>query len=344
MSDKPLLERVIDQSVKDHGCLVPSPPMPKNMMVELSNACNHACIFCTSPHMTRKKQRIDSGLLLRVMQEAHAEGVTEIGFYTTGDPFVHKDLAVFTKQASDIGFSYIYISTNGALATPERAKAVIDAGMDSIKFSINAASRDSYKAVHGKDDWDKVLAHLKYISEYRQTLNRPLKLFATCVITTLIEDELDRYTELLDPLVDEIVFSQVGTQSAQMASAFNLLKPVDESMHSATMNPICLMPFNRIHVTCEGYLTMCCVDYQNYLALVDLAEMSLLDAWRHKLFCEFRSRHLEQDIAGTLCGNCWLGRKDHIEPLNPAYATTWTAEEIGKSAAELINQRHDNTT
>ena len=39
------------------------------------------------------------------------------------------------------------------------------------------------------------------------------------------------------------------------------------------------MPFNRIHVTWEGYLTLCCVDYQNYLIVEDLNKISLWDAY-----------------------------------------------------------------
>lgn len=143
--------------------LIDQPPMPKNMMVELSNVCNHACLFCTSPNMTRKISRIDSGLLKRIMRDARDSGVEEIGFYTTGEPFMHKSLESFVHDASELGFSYIYISTNGALATPERAKRVMDAGLNSIKFSINADSRETYKLIHGSDDWNKVMANLKFI-------------------------------------------------------------------------------------------------------------------------------------------------------------------------------------
>src|SRR5262245_39894616 len=79
------------------------PPFPKNMMVELSNACNHACIFCANPKMTRPIGRINPLLLERLLAEAHALGVSEVGFYTTGDPFVHKDLAKFVGIAKSLG-------------------------------------------------------------------------------------------------------------------------------------------------------------------------------------------------------------------------------------------------
>jgi pyruvate-formate lyase-activating enzyme len=284
------------------------PPLPRNMMVELSNACNHACAFCPNPHMTRTKGRIDDTLLFRVMTEAAAAGVREIGFYTTGDPFIHKGLAAFTRHAKDAGFEYAYISTNGALATPARAKAVIDAGMDSIKFSINAGSRETYKLIHGVDDFDEVAANLRYISEYRKEHRPEMRLYITCVVTKPMEHEVETIKAMFGPLVDEMTFDPV----TPLAWPDPLLNPA---------HGVCPMPFNRLHVTYEGYLTLCCVDFQNYLAVADLNEMSLKDAWYAPHFVEMRRRHLAQNLAGTLCGRCWHGDSTKVEPVIPALAS-----------------------
>lgn len=308
------------RSAESDALLVERPPMPRNMMVELTNACNHACIFCANPHMKRKVGRIDEKLLYRVMSEARANGVEEIGFYTTGDPFVHKDLAKFTKQAKDLGFRYAYISTNGALATPARMKAVIDAGIDSIKFSINAGSRETYKVIHGADDWDKVMEHLRFAVEYRKTLKRPLSLFVTYVVTKQTEHEVEAFDEAIGPLVDEVYFSPCTNQISQMDAAMALLSNVGVAQPQAQNTAVCKLPFNRLHVTREGYLTLCCVDYQNYLAIADLKKTSLMEAWHSQAFAEQRRRHLEGRLQGTLCGNCWLGRHDAIEPLDPKLA------------------------
>jgi molybdenum cofactor biosynthesis enzyme MoaA len=318
---KKLSERDQDQYGTDRGAdfYKVDIALPKNMMVELSNACNHSCIFCTNPHMTRKAKRIISDLLYRVLQHARQEGVEEIGFYTTGDPFIHKDLDKFTRRAKELGFRYIYISTNGALATPERAKSVIDAGMDSIKFSINAGSRETYKLIHGDDDWDKVMKHLKFISEYRKSIDRALALFVTCVITNPMRHEVDTFKRFITPYVDEVTFVECGIQSGQMTSAQALLS--GGSMPPGVQNSICPMPFNRLHVTCEGYLTLCCVDYQNYLTIADLKHQSIREAWDGEQARDARRRHIERDLAGTLCGNCWQGRMDQIQPLNPNHAT-----------------------
>ena len=44
---------------------------------------------------------------------------------------------------------------------------MIDAGCDSIKFSINANNKKEFEEVHGYDDFDKVTENLKWIFNYR---------------------------------------------------------------------------------------------------------------------------------------------------------------------------------
>lgn len=340
-----LSKRFHEQYQRDENerLFVTNPPFPRNMMVELSNACNHACLFCTNPNMTRKISRIESGLLDRIMGEAREGGVEEIGFYTTGEPFVHKQLSAFTAQASDLGFRYIYISTNGAMASPDRAKAVIDAGMNSIKFSINAGSRDTYQLVHGHDDWDEVMANLQFISDYRKTLDRPLDLYVTFIVTHHTEHEIDEFRDAVGPLVDEIVFHPVHNQSGQMSDTQDKLKAA-RPMNNFKADNMCKMPFNRLHVTCEGYLTLCCVDYQNYLAVADLKEMSLHEAWQLPAFQELRQRHLDADLRGTLCGNCWYGYRDSVEPLCANLATHLDFPEFYRETADAITDRVDSRT
>ncbi|NQV82495.1 MAG: radical SAM protein [Rhodospirillales bacterium] len=302
------------------------PALPKNMMVELSNACNHACVFCPNPDMQRKIGRIDKNLMFRIMAEAHAGGTSDIGFYTTGEPFIHKDLTAFTAEAKRIGFVYTYISTNGALATIERASKVIDAGMDSIKFSINAGSRETYAKIHARDEWDLVIGNLRDISNYRHDHAPNLKLYITCVVTQEMEHEVDSIQEMLGPLVDEIAFDHCTP-----------LAFPDESW--AAEGSVCNMPFNRMHVTYEGYLTLCCVDFQNYVAVADLNEMSVADAWASPAFRDIRRRHLDKDLSGTLCGNCWLGQSEHISPLNEDYADILDFDAFEKEQRQRVMEQ-----
>lgn len=296
------------------------PTVPKDMLFDLTNGCNHACYFCNNPHQQRKISRMPKDVGFRVMKEAVDAGVEEIGFYNTGDPFVSTDLEAFVEEANRLGYKYIYVTTNGALAMPDRAKKVIDAGLDSIKFSINAGSRETYKTVHGKDDWDAVIAHLEWISEYRKTLDRPFYLAVSYVQTRLTESEAPAFKERFSDLVDEIVVYECHDQVGQMAGTEELLAANHLPPRNEMYSGICSSPFKRAHITSEGFMTLCCVEYENYAAVEDMRDMSFLDAWHSQRFQATRKKHIDGDLSGTICDGCWFGNKADFEPINPALA------------------------
>ncbi|MGY0792678.1 radical SAM/SPASM domain-containing protein [Azospirillum argentinense] len=320
----------------EDGLLTSAPPFPKKVMLELSNGCNHACIFCANPHMQRQVGRMEPDLALRLIDEAREAGAEEIGFYTTGEPFVHRDLARFTAEASRLGYRYIFMNTNGALATPERAKPVLDAGVNSIKFSINAGSRETYRSVHGKDDFDAVMANLEFVSHYRAEKSLPLWLAVSMVVTRPVADEVESLRTRVMPFVDEFITFECGSQVSQMSAAEQLLAVGKDNPRQQA---VCSQPFTVLYLTQEGYLDLCCIDYHNYLAVVDARTRPLKDAWLAPEFQEIRLRHLSGALAGTLCGTCWQGCREPATPLLPEIATVIDKKAFDDHVEALIRRR-----
>lgn len=320
MTENPVEARMQTQVdwTRDKSLFTLAPSFPREMLIELSNACNHACVFCTNSYMKRRVGRINSALLDRVLVEARGLGVTDVGFYTTGEPFIHKDLEHFVCRAAELGYGYIFITTNGALATPERSKAAIDAGLSSIKFSINAASEGTYRTVHGRNDFQAVLRHLTFVSEYRKTIGRPLALNASFVVNDLNRHEVELAGRVIAPLVDKLFFLDCDdTQMGQLPSLTEFLGSAPQRSRGRA----CPLPFERLHVSQEGYLNLCCTDYHNYLAVADLNEMPLAEAWTCEEFQSARRRHMEQALEGTLCHKCWFGSTGPVDPLVERFAS-----------------------
>ena len=294
------------------------PPFPKNCLVELSNACNHKCIFCTNPRMERQKGFLDIDLYKKFISDGSKLGLNEVGLYTTGEPFLVKNINDYITIAKDNGIEYIYITTNGALATPERLVSAIDCGLKSIKFSVNAGSRDTYRLVHGADDFDKVIDNIKFLSNYRKKNDINLKLMVSCIVTKFIEyrNEKEKLKDVLRPYVDEIAFWGVTGQMGQSLDQLNLIASsmTDEMPPLGKAKP-CSMLWNRIHLSYEGYLSLCCVDYENSLVYSDLNVSSLEESWHNEVIKEMRKKHQDQKLDGTLCKNCLYGTRDEIFPI-----------------------------
>jgi len=292
------------------------PSFPKTSLVELSNGCNHACIFCTNPRMERKVGQLDIQIYEKFLKEGVALGMEEVGLYTTGEPFLMKKINNYIRLAKEYGIKYVFITTNGGLTTPEKLISAIDSGLDSIKFSVNAGRRESYKLVHGKDDFNKVIENIKFISQHIKDNNIDLKLMVSCVVTKDTEDEEEILKDLILPYIDEIVFYGVDSQFGQSLEQIQYLESslTDKPPPLGEANP-CSMVWNRVHLSREGYLTLCCADYENALTYADLNSDSLKDAWHNKVITEMRKKQKTQCLDGTLCKNCLYGTTEPYYPL-----------------------------
>lgn len=73
--------------------------------------CNLTCAHCCVP--IEWPDRLDIGVALRFLEDAHAHGIGVLGF-TGGEPFLYPEfLLALTRRASELGFRFDKIQTNG---------------------------------------------------------------------------------------------------------------------------------------------------------------------------------------------------------------------------------------
>lgn len=292
-----------------------TPPFPHNMLMELANICNHECAFCGYKNMKRKKMMCDKHFMFDIMRQAYENGTREVGFYMIGEPFVCNDLVEYVTYAKELGYEYIYLTTNGALATLERCKELISAGISSIKFSVNAATRESYLDVHGKDDFYTVKENIFGLKRFLDDNKIDLPIFVSFVKNEFNKNDVEKLNKEFGSTVDKIYVFPCVNQGAIKKSMLAQGVVKEEELLPGSAVP-CIMCFNRIHVTCEGYLNACCADIDGYLSAIDLHKVSLIDAWNSKVMTELRRKHLQNELSGLLCQNCINNTEESILPLN----------------------------
>lgn len=296
-----------------------TPPFPKEIFIDLTSFCNQRCIFCANRKL-KNKRTMEHSLVMRILRESYENGTRDIGIYATGESFLVKNLAEYIKAAKKIGHEYIFITTNGALATPQRAKDVLDAGLSSIKFSINAGTRESYKKIHGTDDFDKVLANLRWISEYRKKSGLDYRIYVTMVYTDETKNEEGLLKNLVMPYIDEWDPHLLTNQCGNMYENNNLGKIEKDNARGRVKSNICFQPFKGFTVTPEGYMSACCIDYQKDLIIADLNKTTMKEAWTSEIYKDFRNRHIKENLEGLLCYVCMKNIDKKTTPLMQEYA------------------------
>lgn len=275
--------------------------LPTSAIVEVSAACNHKCTFC-SQKFTKKPQLLSVSLFQKFALSFAKAGGIEIGYYGGGEPLLNKRLEKMISFAKNEGIKRNFITTNGSLLFPERAEKLLSAGLNSVKFSINAFDRDSYLDVHGSDDWDTTLSNLL---EFKELVERnqhrvPVELSVGIVrIPKYGEEKYDQFVKYLASYGIESIVTLAHSQNGD-AKIFASDSKVVVSDVFFNENSLSSMPcgylFNRLHLNSLGRLHACCIDYSRALDFGSLWYDDLIDVWNSTSAQSLRAQHLAQRL------------------------------------------------
>jgi hypothetical protein len=287
-----------------------APPIPKSVKIELTARCDFNCFFCAVAKKLRKKADMDEEFFRRIVREMREAGVEELGVFYLGESFLCPWLPEairFAKQ--DVGFGYVFLTTNGRMATPERIRACMAAGLDSLKFSFNNADAEQFEhvtRVKGKE-FRTVVENIKAARQVRDEGGYSCGLYASSIRydgEQLVRME-NAVAEIL-PYVDEHYWLPLYGQAGLTAGA-NGTRPVagNPGRLDAMRDPIpCWAVFTEGHITYDGRLSACCFDHDGRFNMGDLTTMTFREAWHSLTFQRLRAAHLTGNVCGTVCEGC----------------------------------------
>lgn len=290
----------------------------KTMNIEITSLCNADCIYCpcAASGSTKKRNYIDEQFFFRITREARELGVSDIGLYVDGDPFMNHSLYRYVEYLKkELHYSYVFISTNGILCTHENLEKLAKAGIDSIKFSVSASNRESFLRHHGRDAFEKVVDNIKYADEYRKKNHLNYKLYMFSILTRYNVSEKEEIEKVFGEYVDEIVFKSVAEGTEKVIGMKEFLM-IDKEIETENPSIPCNFLFDRIVISERGYLYVCC-DLESTLGIVeDLKDKNLKDVLYGERMVNIRKMHLENKVDGTICDLCANGRGGILKPFS----------------------------
>jgi MoaA/NifB/PqqE/SkfB family radical SAM enzyme len=224
----------------------------------------------------------------------------ELGLSAKGEVLVNSDFPKIVRSCKeDFHIPYIFISSNGVLLDESSAIEVIEAGLDSIKFSINALNRERYKEVHKVDDFDTVIANFQTLLYLKKERFPKLKLFLSSVIDKT-NIELDEGFRTLFSENFELI-NGISLYPLTYTSKFDTIQSREQP------NKKCYIPFTELYINSDGTLGLCCKDYFDEVNFGSLLEHDFMDVYNSGAFKEVREMHKKSEFPdGHLCKNCLL--------------------------------------
>jgi MoaA/NifB/PqqE/SkfB family radical SAM enzyme len=291
-----------------------TPPIPRSVKIELTARCDFQCFFCASAMRLRDKADIDPALFRRLLKEMRGLGVEEIGLFYLGESFLCPWLAEAVEYAKrECGYPYVFLTTNGRMATPERVRACMEAGLDSLKFSFNFADAEQFARVTQvkQADFARVEQNLRAARHVRDDIEAKTGhrcgLYASSI---RYDDEqqarMEETVARILPYVDEHYWLPLYGQAGLTAGAQGTVPTAgNQGRIGALRKPLpCWSLFTEGHITYDGRLSACCFDHDGRFNMGDLKTQSFADAWHSAPFRKLRQANLAEDVRGTVCEKC----------------------------------------
>lgn len=208
---------------------------------------------------------------------------------------------------------YVFLTSNASMAFPEAVEECMKAGLDSLKWSVNAADEVQFESVMGVAGklFHRALENVASAWETRRRGGYRTGLYASSIKYDGAQHQKMEalLAQKVRPYVDQHYWLPLYSMGAFATTREAELgyRPTagNQGRLEALRAPLpCWSAFTEGHVTAEGKLSACCFDATANWTMGDLNREPFMDAWNSAPFVALRAAHLRRDVRGTVCEQC----------------------------------------
>jgi len=215
------------------------------LRISVTDRCNYRCTYCMPPGGVTLKpheQMLRYEDIIAIVREAAALGVAKIKL-TGGEPLVKRNIEELVRGIAAVpGISDLGMTTNASLLTPEKARALKQAGLMRVNISLDTLDAAHFCRITRGGRIEDVLRGIDAALEAGLT---PVKINMVVFADTTVE-EVDAMGR----------FCAAKGARLQTISHFSLHERAGKNYMEAGRPPRC-EECNRLRLTADGYFKSC---------------------------------------------------------------------------------------
>ena len=141
---------------------------PICVYLETTNRCNLLCTTCPRTYVELEPPADMSWDLFRRIVD-QLPRIERAVLHGVGEPMLVKRLPDMVHHLKDRS-TYVLFNTNGTVLNEKNGRALIDAGLDELRVSLDAANAQSYQAVRGKNYFNRILKNVRAFRALQERL------------------------------------------------------------------------------------------------------------------------------------------------------------------------------
>jgi radical SAM protein with 4Fe4S-binding SPASM domain len=139
---------------------------PVCLYLETTNRCNLLCTTCPRTYEELEPPADMSWELFRSIVD-QVPNLNRAVLHGVGEPMLVKDLPRMVRYLKDRG-TYVLFNTNGTVLNDKNGRALIAAELDELRVSFDAANPESYRAIRGKNYFNRILKNVRAFRELQE--------------------------------------------------------------------------------------------------------------------------------------------------------------------------------
>ncbi|MBO0794531.1 MAG: SPASM domain-containing protein [Ktedonobacteraceae bacterium] len=270
----------------------PVAALPRSIYIEPTSRCNEFCQQCPRTLLSREDDRDLSFDDFRYIVDQFPV-LDRVVLHGLGEPLLNNDLPLMIRYLKERG-TYVLFNSNGIALSAKRGQALIDAGLDEYRLSMDGATREMYARIRGVDAFEKIWhnVHAFIAMQRAQNVQKPaVSLWFTAMRENLYElpGLLDLASEhgIREVYLQRFVYFEKGLAHSQQAlfrrsseeerallrrceqickergivfKAAGLVTPLESIVRDFGSRPWsgCQRPYSLTYITSSGNVLSCC--------------------------------------------------------------------------------------
>ncbi len=256
--------------------------------LETAASCDLACPFCFRQSIATPDKLMREEVACRILDQCAELGVPSVKLNWRGEPLLNPKLPAIVAYAKRVGMLETIINTDAVTLTAEKARALIEAGVDLLIYSFDGGTKDTYERMRPgrfhENRFEDVYENIRRFAAIRRKLGAALpRTQIQMVLTADTHREQEAFFQLFEDCVDDVsvkAYTERGGAVSDLDEASRARVQTFLDRHGmapgtpywrdregrlmVSMGRLpCEQIFQRLMVSYSGSVSMCCYDWGN---------------------------------------------------------------------------------
>jgi len=285
---------------------------PYSVLIFPTTFCNFKCVYCAHSlgleEMRKRydfvKENMEMGTYQKIIDQLKEfpEKIKMLSLTGQGEPLINKNIAKMIKIAKDSNVAErVEIISNASLLTKELADEIIDAGLDTLRISLQGLSANKYKEICGTDiDFNEFMENIRYFYKNKKHTN----LYVKIIDVALNEGEEEEFYKLFSDCSDRMYIEKMLPVYDGVNITDKLDVKYDRYGRTIEKRKVCPLPFFMLGIFPNGDIEPCDGIYKP-VVIGNVNENSVLEMWNGQILKDFWIMQLKgENRTNNKCAVC----------------------------------------